>query len=251
MWEDYAWDDSEAQFREVLAFQSDRSSFSFACIGLASICCMRHEFDEAEILLKRALTADPLSPSLNYGIIHLQYRIGNYDRALSDAELARANGCDSAGIRVVVGLISLVLGRLEDAVRELSAAAQAYPNHPTIMGALGYAYAISGYEGQARAILADLKRNVSVHANCFAYGIALVCLGLNDLDESLEWLQEAYEDRPIWLLTIPFDQLFAPLNQYPRFLSLTNKMHLSKVPLLREKAVECSDRQAPQRLAGE
>ena len=202
MWEDHAWDDSEARFREIVAFQSNLSDFSFACVGLANICCMRHEFDEAETLLKRAFAADPLSPLLNNGVIRLQYRIGNYDRALSDAEQARVNGCDSAGIRVIVGLISLVRGRTEDAVQELRDAARNYPNNPNITGALGHAYAISGCEAQAREILADLKRSVPARANSRAYGIALVYLGLNDLEESLDWLLEAYRYCSIWLLTI-------------------------------------------------
>lgn len=245
MWEDHAWDDSEANFREILAFQSNGFDFSFACVGLANICCIRHEFDEAQTLLKRALTADPLSPLLNYGVVHLQYRIGNYDRALSDAELASANGGDSAGIRVIVGLIHLVRGRYNDAVWELSSAAQVYPRNPIIKGALGYAYAVSGEESQAREILADLKRNALPQASSCAYGTALVCLGLNDLEESLDWLLQAYHDRSVWLLTIPQDKLFAPLNQHPRFLSIANQMNLSVRPLLRAARAGSSEPQVP------
>jgi len=230
MWEDHAWDAAETQFREILELESDDS---FASAGLAIICCVRHEFEEAAMLLKSAMEADPLSPSLTYGVIHLLYRSGHYDLALSDTASARMSGCDSSGIGAIAGLIHLVHGKFEDAVRELGSAAVVFPDNPNILGALGYACASCGQEAQARKILDDLKHSESRKANCGAYGIALVSLGLNEIEESLHWLAEAQEQRSIWLLTITLDRLFLPLHQHPGFLSLTRKMHLPDVPLSR------------------
>jgi len=151
---------------------------------------------------------------------------GKFDQVLSRAELASRGGEDSASLQAIVGLASALLGQEEDAVAKLDAAAKAHPANTIIIGALGYAYAVSGREARAREVLAELKKRHVPERACCAYALALVSMGLVDADSTLHWLEEAYRNRSIWILTLALDPVFLSLRQNSRFQALLDQLLL-------------------------
>jgi hypothetical protein len=49
---------------------------------------------------------------------------------------------------------------------------------------------------------------------------------LGNLDEALEWMERAYDDRRGWVVYANVNALFDPLREKPRFKALVEKMRL-------------------------
>jgi|WetSurMetagenome_2_1015567.scaffolds.fasta_scaffold205841_2 tetratricopeptide (TPR) repeat protein len=213
---------AEERFRECIAQSSHPSS---ALIGLATICVMRREFDDAKDLAMRAWKAEPLSASVSYAVIRLHYCMGEYDSAILEAQRAISAGENSSGLRGIAGLAYAALDRGAEAVSELQNAANSYPTNVFIKGALGYAYAVSGQTGEAKAILAQLVAEQPHMKASSAYVTALICAGLNDSEQTLCWLERGEEDFSIWSLTMEMDGAFEHLRNDDRFLAIADRRH--------------------------
>ena len=90
---------------------------------------------------------------------------------------------------------------------------------------LAYAYALSGKRNEAVKILGDLKKHWE-HGSSNAPQIALVYVGLNQNDQAMIWLENAYRERfnPSILLRPSFD----PLRSDARFQDLLHRIGLNR-----------------------
>lgn len=216
---------AETHFRECLATSSN---LSFALIGLATVCVTKREFDETKNLAMGAWTADPLSASVSYAVIRLHYCMGEFNRVISEAQRAISVGETSSGLRGIIGLAYAALGQEAEALRELRETSDTYPTNLFVKGALGYVYAVSGHLQEAKAILAQLVTEQPHMKASSTYATALVCAGLNDGEQALQWLKKGEEDFSIWSLTIELDEAFAFLKHDDRFLAIADQLHASR-----------------------
>jgi serine/threonine-protein kinase len=51
-----------------------------------------------------------------------------------------------------------------------------------------------------------------------------VHIGLGDLDEALDWLEKAYEERDTYMVHLNIDPTFDCLRSHPRFIALLKKV---------------------------
>jgi Flp pilus assembly protein TadD len=88
---------------------------------------------------------------------------------------------------------------------------------------LAYTYAVSGRKEDALAIVRNLVapqyQNPSVGAD-----IALICVGLGDLDQAMFWLNKTYDAR--FKASILLHPAFDPLRSDPRFKDLLRRIGL-------------------------
>ena len=83
---------------------------------------------------------------------------------------------------------------------------------------------MAGKRGEALKVLADLKA-ASKRRYVPSYEIAVIHAGLGDKDETLAWLQKAYDDRDSsWLVDVNVDPRFEPLRSDARFGELVRKI---------------------------
>ena len=61
-----------------------------------------------------------------------------------------------------------------------------------------------------------------------AFGIALVHVGLCNIDEAFEWLEKAVENREFTIMLLDVMILLGDLHQDPRFAALRKKLGLSR-----------------------
>src|SRR5437870_7933327 len=102
--------------------------------------------------------------------------------------------------------------------------ARALNDDPSVLGALGRAYGLSGNKMEAEKILDQLKK-LSKERYVAAYSFALVYLGLGDKEQALRWLEQSYQDRAgsdIGFIRV--DPLLDPLRGDPRFEALAAKI---------------------------
>lgn len=93
---------------------------------------------------------------------------------------------------------------------------------------LGYVYGEAGQKNRALETLRQVRqesRERYVQPSAFV----LLCPGLGDHDEALEWLEKAYrEERSVYLTHLDVELIWDPLRSNPRFLGLLKRMGLGE-----------------------
>jgi hypothetical protein len=84
---------------------------------------------------------------------------------------------------------------------------------------------LSGKRAEAQKVLAELK-DLSRRRYVPPFSVALVCVGLGDKSQALDWLDRAWEDHSFFLAYLKVDPRFDTLHAEPRFHDLLRRMHL-------------------------
>jgi serine/threonine-protein kinase len=93
------------------------------------------------------------------------------------------------------------------------------------MGSLGWLLAREGKRAEAEQLLAELE---ATRAKGYVSPVAFAILhiGLGNLDEALDWMERAYDERRGWVVYANVNAVFDPLREKPRFKALVEKMRL-------------------------
>jgi len=171
-------------------------------------------FDEAIEELTRTLAADPLLPEARVTLGRNYMLTGELERALSCMREAVELSPENLFARTHLGHALLLLSRHDEAIEDFRRAA-------AIGGAgdaaqLAYAYAVAHRREECLAIL---QRLASPDAGTYVppFEVAMVYVGLGDMDEAFRWLERAYAWRAPWLFALHAHPAFSPLWEDPRF----------------------------------
>jgi serine/threonine-protein kinase len=173
--------------------------------------------------MKRALELDPLSMIINSNLGQAYIYSGRLDDAI--AQLRRTVAMDGSFYfaHYMLGQALELKGQLPGAMVEYQQAIK-LNDDPFAKALLGHLVAKMGRKDEARTILEELLQ-VRGQRYFEAYGLALLCLGLDDRDETLRWLEQGYRDRDGFNMgTIRVDQFLDPLHGEPRFEALAEKI---------------------------
>jgi tetratricopeptide (TPR) repeat protein len=96
---------------------------------------------------------------------------------------------------------------------------------PLMLALLGHAYAASGKTKEARQVLTDLhdlSESPEAESRRYVspYTVAAIYAGLGDKDQAFKWLEQANEERDVWLMNLKVDPVFAKLRSDRRFQDL-------------------------------
>ncbi len=179
-------------------------------------------FESALLEFRCARELDPLSLTVATGVAWAYYYAGKLDQAAEECQKAFALRADYFEAMGCMGLIAIGERRLEDAVQWFERGLAAEPI-PLGRGFLGYAYALSGRNEDARAILADLKA-AATSRYVTPIAAALIHIGLGELDEALTCFEEAWTLREAFLAYLKVFPPFKPLHALPRYRALLNEI---------------------------
>jgi TolB-like protein/Tfp pilus assembly protein PilF len=227
---------------------------SFGLVSIASL-----EWSTAEKEFKRAIELSP-----NYSRAHHNYAVllgalGRRQESFAQMQLAQQLDPANAATMNTVGGQYCVLGQYERGTKVLKEALALEPNlvstyiylagcylqqkmypeaiamlteaqsrnlqSPRILGALAYAYAVSGRRDDALKIVEQLKPAAETDDNA-VITIASVFIGLDDKNRAFEWLEKAYQGRAQWLRYLKTNFVFDPLRSDPRFKDLLRRLGL-------------------------
>lgn len=174
----------------------------------------RHQ--EALTLSRQQEKDEPYYP--NTRMILSLYYTGQVEEALSYAE-ARFRILKNYSTMDSYGFVLLNSGDYQRAIEIFKQIFEIENiRYPRILGWLGAAYARSGQETKAEAILKELKEKQAISsAGSTAFFIAVVNAALGNTDEALHWLRIAIDDHEMeipWLISEP--QFYA-LHEHPEF----------------------------------
>lgn len=213
----FDWKDAESHFLRALELKPHLAPahLFYAALVLAPA----GRLAEAEVHQTAASDLDPLSPGVVNATGMLRLMLRQYDRAAAAFRASLDLDPDYPWANRGLGEVHLLQGRYREAVAPLSKVEM--PGQAA--GFLGYCYARLGLEGEARQLLTRLEH--SGHASV-SYQIAVLHLGLDDIDAAFHWLDRACADRSTGVMWLPVDPIWDAVRSDERFASVVASMGL-------------------------
>jgi len=179
-------------------------------------------FDEAIAQARQGQRIDPTSPNSNVGLAYSLNLAGRYDEAILATE--KALELDPGFGLAHAFLVESYLGKgmYGEAISRLETIED---NHPLNISSLGYAYAMSGREADARKMLKRLDQ-LSLSRHVPAITRAKIYIGLKEKDRAFKALDQALEERAWEFGTLKTGYIFEPLRSDPRFTDLMRRAGL-------------------------
>ena len=184
----------------------------------------RHE--EAISASREAKKLDPLSLYTTVSLAWAYYFARDYERAVEQGRKALELEPRFDFAYWIIGVAHAQQGRLDDAIAALNQALILTGGALTHEAHLGYAYALSGKREEAGQVLADLGE-IASGKYVSAYYFSIIYLGLNDLEQTFNWLERAFNERTGFLAFIKVEPMFDSIRTDERFLNLLGRMGLA------------------------
>ncbi|MGH9397597.1 MAG: winged helix-turn-helix domain-containing protein [Terriglobia bacterium] len=216
------WSGAEVEYGKAIELSPN---YARAHQWYADFLASQKRTDEAIREMDRALELDPLSLIINMEMAWVLYMAHEYERAIEQALKTIEIEPQFSPAHHVLGLANEQMGNQEDAVRSCKKAHDGSGGNPISLAALGHAYAAAGHKPEARGILNEL-RDQAKRGYVSPYALAIVCAGMGNRAQSLDWLQKAHDERDAWLVWIQPDPRLDCLRQEPRFHDLQRRMTL-------------------------
>jgi TolB-like protein len=166
----------------------------------------------------------PLDLNVNLDFAAILLFAGKYDQSIDQSLKALELDPNFWWAYQQLGLAYERKKLYREAIAALEKASQADAT-PSNLGYLGYVYAAAGKKAEAQKVLEELK-GLSKWRYVSAYNIACVYAGLGDKDQTLEWLERAYQERTFYMPVLKTDPVFDTVRGDPRFKDLLKRMNL-------------------------
>ena len=218
---DFDFPSARAEYERAIQLNPNdataRHWFSTDCLATTG----DHVSELAE--MQRAAELDPLSLVINTNLGNAYLHNNRLDEAIAQFRKAIEMDSNFYFAQWSYGLALVIQGKIPEAIAQFEKATS-ITDDPIPLGMLGLSYGVSGHKDDAQKILARLRES---RAQRFtpAYSLALVCVGLGDQDEAINWLEESYRERDgNNIAAIRVDPSLAPLHGNPRFEALAEKI---------------------------
>jgi tetratricopeptide (TPR) repeat protein len=117
-------------------------------------------------------------------------------------------------------------GMYQEAIEIYSSNIERFGENPALLSLLGRAYAGAGQKEKAQNIIRDLNERAS-KGYISPYMLALIYARLGDKDQTMMWLEKAYENRDDWMIWIKVDPVLDNVRSDHRFVELLRKMNFA------------------------
>jgi TolB-like protein/Tfp pilus assembly protein PilF len=224
MYYDRNWINAEREFKRAIEFNAGDA---YAHNWYGWFLGLMKRFDESMIELKLAQTLDPLSSQPNAAIGNLYYWMRQPDRAIEEYRKVLEISPNFNVVRCFLGEAYIRKGDLPAGLTEFQKAWEATKD-PISLALIGYAQAIAGNHDEARETLKSLKKLSDVRYIA-PFELAIIFVGLGDMDQAFVWLEKAYQEHSVWLPWLGVDPKFDNLRSDPRFNDLLRRMNLPEL----------------------
>jgi tetratricopeptide (TPR) repeat protein len=181
-------------------------------------------FDEAIAEARRAQELEPLSFIGSSHLAWILYLSGRNDEAIEHCTRILELDPNSFPARRYLGLAYEAKGQYQKAILEFQKGVQ-LSGSPLVLALLGHAYAASGKTAEARQVLADLNE-LEDQRYVSTYTVAAIYAALGDKDQAFKLLEQAHEERDVWLMNLKVDPVFSKLRSDKRFQTLLTRAGL-------------------------
>ena len=220
-WYAWDWDGAERAFQRTLQLNSNHAA-ALDLSGYMLVCLDR--VDEGIRLARRAVEIEPIAPAHSHMLASTLAVARRFDDAI--VQKHRTLGLDSTflGAFWVLGVATVALGKYQDAVKLIQPGIPSARENVLLMAHLAYAQALAGHREEAEQILDRLQERRRSRFTS-PWCIAVIYTGLGQHDETMRWLETAYQERDPLLTVCNVWPAFDPLRSDPRFQALLRRMN--------------------------
>jgi TolB-like protein/DNA-binding winged helix-turn-helix (wHTH) protein/tetratricopeptide (TPR) repeat protein len=217
---DWDWKGAEEEFQKAIAVNPNcTTAYHWYSVLLTA----RGQHEQALSEIRRAHELDPLSVAINTDIGFELYYARRYDEAATQLRSVLQTSPKFPLAHLWLGRTYEQMGMYREATTEFGQAGEALKDWPVIIAAAGHAYGKWGHEAEANGELRRMKE-LAKDKYVTPYGMAVIFAGLDDKDQTMSWLQKAYEERSNWLVWLKLDPRFDNVRSDPRFQELLKRM---------------------------
>ena len=217
------WDRAESE-REFQTAIKLKPAYAPAHQWYSSYLVAVERFDEAIAEAKRTEELEPLSFVASSHLGWIYYLAGKNDEAIEQCKKILDLDPNSFPARRYLGLAYESKGMYAEAIHEFQTGVK-LSGSPLMLALLGHAYAASGKRAEAQQVLNDLEQ-LQAQRYVSPYTVAAIYAGLNDQDQSFNWLDKAVAEHDIWLMNLKVDPVFARLRTNRKFTGLLARIRL-------------------------
>jgi len=218
---DRDWAAAEREFRHALNLNPNYGqAHHWYALSLAAL----GRLDEAVAEAKKAQQAEPTSLAINAGAGWVSFLAHDYDQTIEQSSKAIEMDPNFGLAYFYRGLAYEQKGMFDNAIADLETA-KGSQVRPTILGALGHAYAMAGNKAKAMAMLRDMEE-LSRKRYFPGFQIALIYIALGERDQALALLEKSYRERYPALIHVKVEPRLDPIRSDPRFKDLVKRIGL-------------------------
>jgi eukaryotic-like serine/threonine-protein kinase len=223
MFYDYDWATAEREYKRAIELNSNydivREVYSYQLVALG-------RFDEGIRMAQRGLENAPASVVLSADLAQAYYLARRFDDASRQAQKSFELDPNHYAVPVLLSQLYEAQGMHDAAIRECQKAIAMVGRTSIILSFLGRAYAESGRRNDAIKIINELNERAK-NEYISPYDLAIIYVGLRDMERAMEYLARAHDDRAGWIINLNVDPLFDPIRSDPRFKELVHRMKLN------------------------
>jgi TolB-like protein/Flp pilus assembly protein TadD len=175
--------------------------------------------------LEHALAQDPASAFIRSQLAIVLVLRRRWEEAMAQARMALDVEPRAYLAHMVTAVCYRERRRPHEAVAAQRRATELSGDSAAMLGWLGLMMAINGQSAEARTLLGRLHER-AVTAYVPPASVALIHLGLGEIDEAFEWLDRAVEGHDQLIMPIKSYAILDPIRADPRFQTLLRKLHL-------------------------
>ena len=219
---DWDWIGAEREFQQALKLNPN---YATAHQWYGEFLVFMGRTEESIKALRRAKELDPLSPIINTQVGYPYYCARQYDAAIVEFKNALELEPNFAPALNYLARSYQAKGMDEEAMSTFHKAVEHSGGSPVMKARLGWAYAKIGKTGEARRILSELEDEAKTRyvAACL---IASLHVALGDKEQAFVWLDKAFQERDVLLLTLNIESHLDPLRSDRRFQDLVRRVGL-------------------------
>lgn len=219
---DWDWAAAEAALQRAINLKPNNpAAHQFYSMGFASL--GRTAEALAEIELARDL--EPTSVIIRANIGFTLYRARRYEEAVEELRNCVALAPESAYARYRLGLALQETGQHAAALEQFEAMLHLPGAEVQALVGKAHALAVCGRTKDARECL-DRLRALARERYVSAYFFAEIHAGLDETEEAIRWLDRAYEERAVPMISLQVNPKFDPLRDHADFQAIVRRMGL-------------------------
>jgi TolB-like protein/Flp pilus assembly protein TadD len=219
---DYRFDEAEKEFRRAIEFNPSYAtghhwySVCLQCFG---------RFEEAMQQLLEAEELDPLSPSIALTAVYRMSSFGRYDEAMKRIRKLEEIARQSPLVDEALMVYNFVRKDWDATLTSLNRMIERDPADPYLDMDLAYIYAVTGRREDALRLVEKLKQ-VREDMRIRGMLLALVYVGLGDMDAVFQWLNYALTKKEVFMSWVRTHPAFEQVRADPRFRELLKAANL-------------------------
>jgi eukaryotic-like serine/threonine-protein kinase len=221
----WRWGEAEAEFRRAISLNPNyATAHHWYSIYLRA----RGRLVDSQKEIELAKQIDPLSPVINQNIAEIDLLKNDLKSAVEVCKRINELDPNFPGAHDELGFAYLKQHNYPAAITEFQKAVELSGSASRYQGDLGYSYAMTGKQAEARAILKQLEEKYARHEAIGQY-VADVYSGLHEKDKTFAWLEKDLQQRAG--LRMPFARwwfTFENVRDDPRFANLLHRMGLNE-----------------------